>query len=79
MTTPDFLQWFDEVVDSTPMHFELTYSKTIDWFIYIWRKGTGKDDANEEIFRCMDIDLSLLFAKAEIAVKEYLTDTNGGY
>lgn len=79
MTTPDFLQWFDEVVGSTPMHFELTYSKHTDWFIYIWRKGTGKDDANEEIFRCMDIDLSLLFAKAEIAVKEYLTDTNGGY
>ena len=79
MTTPDFLQWFDEVVGSTPMHFELTYSKTTDWFIHIWRKGTGKDGADEVIVGCQDIDLSLLFAQAEVAVKEYLIKTNGGY
>ena len=79
MITSNFLEWFDEVIGNTPMHFELTYSKTTDWFIQIWRKGTGKDDADETIIRCQDIDLSLLFAKAEIAVKEYLIKTNGGY
>ena len=36
-------------------------------------------DQFEQAARPKDIDLSLLFAKAEVAVKEYLIETNGGY
>lgn len=76
---PEFMEWFADQVTRTPMHFELYYSKIIDWHIHIWRKGTGDNDEDEEIINYQDIDPSLLLAKAEVAVKEYLLEKNSGY
>ena len=82
----DFLRFFDDKVRDFPMHFDLHYSKTFDWTLKISKKYCAGDypRANSEdgdviIFRDSDLDLELLFAKAHVALKEWLLEYEGGY
>lgn len=75
----EFLHFFDENAKSVPMHFELYYSKTIDWLLQIWRKGTGPEGKDELICRCQDVDLDFVFAIAQIELKQWFRDHMGGY
>lgn len=82
----DFLKFFDEKARNFPMHLEITYSKICDWCINIYKKGCTKDYPNSEkdgedavIVYVQDVDMELCFAKAHVALKEWLLEHNGGY
>ena len=82
----DFLLFFNEIVQSFPMHLEITYSKITDWIITIYRKGLAQDypasprDGNDAIIAIVsECDMELCFAKAHVALKEWLCEHNGGY
>lgn len=70
--------WIKLVQDNT-MHFELYYSKTMDWCLKIWKKGCGENGDDIVICNAQDCDLSYVLAKGEVAVKEWLLENNGGY
>ncbi|MCD8207590.1 MAG: hypothetical protein LUD72_06620 [Bacteroidales bacterium] len=57
-----------------PMHMEIYYSHVMDWCIRIW-KGTE----DNEIVTEQDMDMELCFAKAHAALKEWLSENEGGY
>lgn len=58
--------WFKLAQDYT-MHFELYYSKTMDWYLRVWKHYEGKD---VEICDVQSCDLSYVLAKGEVAIKE---------
>lgn len=75
----DFLRFFDDIVKRVPMHLEITYSKVTDWGIRIYRKGRADDGSDEEIVSIQDCDIELCFATAQVQLKNWLLDTEGGY
>lgn len=82
----DFLLFVDDLKDRFPVHVEIYYSKTVDWYICVYRKGLAKDypdcehDGDDAILVCVhDIDMQLCFAKAHVALKEWLIEYAGGY
>ena len=82
----DFLLFVDELRKRFPVHLEIYYSKIMDWCITVTKVGCAKDypDAKHEgdsivLVRAQDGDMSLCFAKAHAALKEWLREFNGGY
>ena len=75
----EFLKFFDEKVETYPMHLEITFSKICDWCISVWKKGCGKNGEDISIVDVQSCDLELCFAKAQIALKEWLSEHEGGY
>lgn len=83
----DFLLFVEDLLKRFPMHVEITYNKTCDWKIYIYKKGCAEDypgcphdDEGNAIIVCeQDLDMELCFAKAHVALKEWLCEHNGGY
>jgi hypothetical protein len=70
----EFIAFFDMIKDVYPMHMELTYSKTLDWRIHIWRKGTGDGGEDEEVLAVQDCDVGYVIAKAHSKLKEWVWD-----
>lgn len=75
----DFLHFFDKKVHGYPMHLEIYYSKIMDWCINIYKKGCGENGKDLEIVGVQDGDMQLCFAKAHVALKEWLSENEGGY
>ena len=82
----DFLKFFDEKVTDFPMHIEITYSKICDWGIFIYKRDCADDypkskrSGNDAIIcDIQDCDMELCFAKAHVALKEWLSENEGGY
>lgn len=82
----DFLKFFDEKAQDFPMHLEITYSKICDWCISIYKKGCAEDYPNSKrigndaiVVSVQDCDMELCFAKAHVALKEWLLEYNSGY
>ena len=75
----DFLRFFDDIVKRYPMHLEITYSKVTDWGIRIYRKGCADGGSDVEIVDVQDCDMELCFATAQVQLKNWLCDTEGGY
>ena len=82
----DFLEFIDVLRRGFPIHLEIYYSKIMDWCITVYKKGCAEDypdsehDGNDVILcRVQDIDMALCFAKAHVAVKEWLVEYDGGY
>ena len=82
----DFLEFIDALRHSFPIHLEIYYSKIMDWCITVYKKGCAADypdskhDGNDAVLcRVHDIDMTLCFAKAHVAVKEWLVEHDGGY
>ena len=82
----DFLKFFDEKREYFPMHLEICHSETIDWCIYIYKKGCAEQYPNSEksgedavICRVQHCDMEYAFAKAHIELKEWLLEHEGGY
>ena len=75
----DFLRFFDKIVKRYPMHLEITYSKVTDWGVRIYRKGCAVDGSDLEIVGVQDCDMELCFAEAQVQLKNYLLNTEGGY
>ena len=75
----DFLKFFAEKVEYYPMHLEIYYSKNMDWVIHIWKKGCGENGNDLNIVNIQDCDIELCFAKAQVELKEWLLEHEGGY
>ena len=82
----EFLMYFDEKVHDFPMHLNIYYSKIVDWCIEITKVGCASDypdclhDGNDVVIvREQDLDIGLAFARAHIALKEWLSEYEGGY
>ena len=82
----DFLEFLDEKLKDFPMHVEIGYNKTCDWTIYIYKKCCASDYPNSKKYRSdavvvnvQDCDMELCFAKAHVALKEWLLENEGGY
>ena len=73
----DFLKFFDEKSKTYPMHLEIGYCKTCDWTIHVWKKMS--DTEVREILYEYSADMELCFAKAHVALKEWLLKVEGGY
>ena len=82
----EFLRFFDEKAEDFPMHLDIHYSKITDWAIYVYKKGCAtaypnSPHAGEDaiIVSENDTDMELVFAKAYVALKEWLSEYEGGY
>lgn len=82
----DFLKFFDEKVCDFPMHLEIYYSKVMNWCISITKKGCAenyqeaKTYGNDvEIVNVQAADMELCFARAHVALKDWLLKYMGGY
>lgn len=82
----EFLLFFKDKVRIFPMHLEISYSKTCDWIITVYKKKGASDfplarRSGDDVIILYesDTDMELCFAKAHVALKEWLSDFNGGY
>lgn len=82
----EFLSFFNEKVKQFPMHLDICYCKVCDWGIEVTKKGCVRDYPNAEhrgddvlIVSVQDGDMELCFAKAHVALKEWLLEFDGGY
>jgi len=82
----EFLKFFDEKAHQFPMHLSITYNKICDWEIYVSKRGCASDYPKSEkygedavIVFVQDGDLELCFAKAQVQLKEWLCEFEGGY
>jgi hypothetical protein len=82
----DFLIFFDDLKRRFPMHLEITYSKICDWTIRIYKKNMAHEypearhDGFDVIMVCeSELDMELCFAKAHVALKEWMLEFNDGY
>ncbi len=66
-----FIELFEEMISSRPMHLEIYYSKTLDWVIHIWRVGTGDNGSDEDIIYAQDCELDYVVKKATEALLNY--------
>ena len=71
----EFIKFFKQTVQDYPMHLEIYYSKIMDWTIRVWKKM----DKDIEIVNIQDCDVELAFAKAQVQLKEWLLENEGGY
>lgn len=75
----DFLKFFDELVESYPLHLSVSYGKICSWQIHIYRKGYREDGGDLEICNVQEEDMELCFARAQVELKDWLLENNGGY
>ena len=82
----DFLKFVDDLCDRFPIHVEIYYSKTLDWWIRIYKKGCASDYPTSDhigddalLVQVQDCDMELAFAKAHVQLKGWLSEFRGGY
>lgn len=73
------INWLLEIVKVHKFHITMGYAPVCGWVVYVMRRGCASDGSDLIIFDGEDSDLSLLLAKAEVAVKEYCINELGGY
>ena len=75
----EFLKFFDEKKDSFPMHMEIYYSSMVDWSISVWTGRNGGYVNRKKIVNVQHPDIEYAFAKAQVELKDYLSEYEGGY
>lgn len=82
----DFMRFLKSKVSDFPMHVEISYNRTCDWTIYIYKKNCAEDYPDSKkngndavIVYAEDGDMELCFAKAHVQLKEWLLENEGGY
>lgn len=82
----EFLLFLNELCSRFPVHVEIYYSKIMDWCIKVWKEGCASDYPNSPhegdhavLVEEQDLDMQLCFAKAHVALKEWLRENRGGY
>lgn len=82
----DFLLFIDDLAKRFPIHVNITYSKTCDWTIEVYKRGMAdcfpkSPRRGEDAMLCnvQEHDMELAFAKAHCEVKEWMMENNGGY
>ncbi len=79
VTVNDFLGFFNKIVADYPMHLEIGYNEAADWGIYIYKRGCGENGKDLVIANVWDCDMELCFARAQVQLKEWLSENEGGY
>lgn len=74
----DFLRFYNMIKDGNGWALEIYHSSIMDWCITIGYKTTHPKHGTD-IIKVQDNDMELAFAKAQIKLKEWLLDNNGGY
>lgn len=74
-----FLKFFNEQRVYYPMHLQITYSKICDWRINLFKRGVLPDGGDLIIFCEQHSDIEYLCAKAQVALKDHLSEYQGGY
>lgn len=82
----DFLKFIESLLSWFPVHVEICYNKTCDWTICIYKKGCASkypssENNGEDAILCKvdDNDMELCFARAHVALKDWLLEYEGGY
>ena len=83
----EFLLFMNDLRQRWPFHLKIFYSKIMDWCITVTKDGCAAQYSDAQIIRgadvlvCQeqDLDMELCFAKAHVAVKEWLREHEGGY
>lgn len=74
----DFLRFYDNIKHGHGWALYIYHTSIADWCITLGYKMTHSKHG-EEIFSIQDCDMELAFAKAQIALKEHLMESEGGY
>lgn len=81
----DFLRFVDELHRRFPIHMQIYLSKIMDWCITITKKGCADDypksrrDGNDAVLcQVQDSSMEICFAKAYVALTDWLDENNGG-
>lgn len=72
----EFLKFFHNKVRTYPMHLEIYYSHIMDWCIQVYKEIDGK---RINIVDVQEADLELAFADAQVKLKTWLLENEGGY
>lgn len=75
----ELLRFFDEKTRDYPLHLSISYCRICDWRIHIFKRGANPDGSDIEIFDDNHCDAEYLAAKAQIALKDHLSEYCGGY
>ena len=85
----DFLQFVEYLRHSVRIHVEISYCSVTDWIITVYRKGCADEYPKDaptchggaDALMCYvsDPDMELCFAKAHVALKEWLREYHSGY
>lgn len=82
----EFLKFFDDKVNTFPMHLEIGYYKISDWTIRVYKKGCAEDYKQSErygsdaiIVNVQSNDVEYVFAAAQLDLKMWLLDNCDGY
>lgn len=73
----EFIKFFDDICrikGHKCWRLEIYYSDIMDWCISITNRDTEK-----RIVDVQDCDVELAFAKAQVQLKEWLLENEGGY
>lgn len=73
----EFLKFYDKVKKGS-WALEIYHSSIVDWRITIGYKTTSTKHG-QTIISIQDCDMELAFAKAQVALKEWLLEYEGGY
>ena len=74
----DFLKFYDSIQHGKGWALQIYHSSIVDWSISLGYKLTHPKHG-EEIFSVQHCDMKLAFAKAQVALKEWLLENEGGY
>ena len=82
----DFLTFIDRLTNYFPVHVDIHYSKFTDWCICVTKVGCASDypesdhiDNDAILCDVQECDKELAFARAQVAVKDWLIRFNDGY
>ena len=82
----DFLLFLDDLRKNWSVHVDITYSKITGWSIVVYKNGCAEDYPESDydgddavVVNVYDNDMQLSFAKAHVALKEWLLKFEGGY
>lgn len=81
----DFLEFYDNLRKTFPLHLVIYQSKIMDWCIEIMKIGCAGDYPTAEhggndvlLVRVQHSDMKYCFAKAHVALKDWLMEYEGG-
>lgn len=70
----EFLKFYDQIKNKRKWRLEIYHTSIVDWVISIETM-----DSQNAIISVQNCDMELAFAKAQVSLKEWLLDNEGGY
>lgn len=74
----EFLKFYDEKYFEKGWRLEIYHSSIMDWCITVGYKSTHPK-SDEIILNIQNNDLEYIFAKAQVLLKDWLIENDGGY